>query len=294
MLLVRDGFPDDPALDIAVGHALLERAAAGAIGPTLRVYRPGATVAFGRLDALRPGFDGAVAAARAHGFTPVMRQPGGHAAAYDEGSLCLDHVRPETQAIGAALQDRFARTADLFATALRAVGVDARIGQVPGEYCPGAWTVSAGGRVKLVGTAQRVVRGGSLLGAVVVVRGGARVRAVLEDVNAALGLDVGPRDRGRGRGRRARTVGRGRRGGGDRRLRRRARPLRAGRDRGRRARARPRAVRAPPAQVTTGSTRANSRPSTSPRFVSRSAGMTPSDRNDTIMKGYSIVVPRSV
>ena len=69
MLLVRDGFPDDPALDIAVGHALLERAAAGAIGPTLRVYRPGATVAFGRLDALRPGFGAAVAAARAHGFS---------------------------------------------------------------------------------------------------------------------------------------------------------------------------------------------------------------------------------
>ena len=32
--------------------------------------------------------------------------------------------------------------------------------------------MSARGRVKLVGTAQRVVRGGSLLGAVVVVRGG--------------------------------------------------------------------------------------------------------------------------
>jgi len=192
VLLVRDGFPDDPALDIAVGHALLERAAAGAIGPTLRVYRPGPTVAFGRLDALRPGFGAAVAAARAHGFAPVMRQPGGHAAAYDEGSVCLDDVRPEAQAIGAALQARFARAADLFAGALRAVGVDARVGEVPGEYCPGAWTVSAGGRVKLVGTAQRVVRGGSLLGAVVVVRGGARVRAVLEDVNAALGLDWDP------------------------------------------------------------------------------------------------------
>ena len=45
--------------------------------------------------------------------------------------------------------------------------------------------------------------------------------------------------------------------------------------------------------VTTGSTSANSRPSTSPRFVSRSAGITPSDRNETIMNGYSIVVPRS-
>jgi octanoyl-[GcvH]:protein N-octanoyltransferase len=189
--LVRDGFPDDPALDVAVGQALLERAAAGRSGSMLRVYRPGPTVAFGRLDALRPGFPAAVDAARAHGFAPVMRQPGGHAAAYDAGALCVDHVRPEAEAIP-ALQERFAEAADLFARALRAVGVDARVGAVPGEYCPGAWTVSARGRVKLVGTAQRVVRGASLLGAVVLVRGGARVRAVLEDVNAALGLEWDP------------------------------------------------------------------------------------------------------
>jgi octanoyl-[GcvH]:protein N-octanoyltransferase len=52
--------------------------------------------------------------------------------------------------------------------------------------------VNAGGRVKLVGTAQRLVRGASLLGAVVLVRGGARVRAVLEDVNAALALEWDP------------------------------------------------------------------------------------------------------
>jgi lipoate-protein ligase A len=189
--LVRDGFPDDPALDVAVGHALLERAARGAIGPTLRVYRPGATVAFGRLDTLRPGFGAAVGAARSHGFEPVLRQPGGHAAAYDAGALCVDHVRPEAEAIP-ALQARFEAAAELLAGALRAVGVDARVGEIPGEYCPGAWTVNARGRVKLVGTAQRLVRGGSLLGAVVLVRGGARVRAVLEAVNACLGLEWDP------------------------------------------------------------------------------------------------------
>jgi octanoyl-[GcvH]:protein N-octanoyltransferase len=189
--LVRAGFPDDPALDVAIGHALLERAARGEIGPTLRLYRPGPTCAFGRLDTLAPGFGAAVAAARAHGFEPVLRQPGGHAAVYDSGALCLDQVRPETEAIP-ALQARFQEAGALFASALRAVGVDARVGEVPGEYCPGQWTVSARGRVKLVGTAQRLVRGGSLLGAVVLVRGGARVRAVLEDVNAALGLDWDP------------------------------------------------------------------------------------------------------
>jgi octanoyl-[GcvH]:protein N-octanoyltransferase len=189
--LVRQGFPADPALDVAVGHALLERAARGEAGATLRAYRPGSTVAFGRLDRLRPGFGAAVEAARRHGFEPVLRQPGGHAAAYDAGALCLDVVRPEAEAIP-ALQARFADTAELLAGALRAMGVDARVGEVPGEYCPGAWTVNARGRVKLAGTAQRVVRGASLLGAVVLVGGGARVRAVLEDVYAALGLDWDP------------------------------------------------------------------------------------------------------
>jgi lipoate-protein ligase A len=191
VLLARAGFPDDPALDVAVGHALLERAARGESGPMLRVYRPGPTCAFGRLDTLAPGFPDAVDAARAHGFTPVLRQPGGHAAAYDSGALCLDLVRPEREAIP-RLQARFEAAGELFAAALRAVGVDARVGEVPGEYCPGQWTVSARGRVKLVGTAQRLVRGASLLGAVVLVRGGARVRAVLEDVNAALGLAWDP------------------------------------------------------------------------------------------------------
>jgi octanoyl-[GcvH]:protein N-octanoyltransferase len=189
--LVRAGFPDDPALDVAVGHALLEGAARGTVGPTLRVYRPGATCAFGRLDTLAPGFSAAVDAARAHRFAPVLRQPGGHAAAYDSGALCLDHVQPEAEAIP-QLRARFEAAGELFAAALRAVGVDARVGEIPGEYCPGQWTVSARGAVKLVGTAQRLVRGGSLLGAVVLVRGGARVRAVLEDVNAALGLEWDP------------------------------------------------------------------------------------------------------
>jgi hypothetical protein len=60
---------------------------------------------------------------------------------------------------------------------------------VPGEYCPGAYGVNARGRVKLVGTAQRLVRGGALLGASIVAGGGEPLRAVVRDVYAALELD---------------------------------------------------------------------------------------------------------
>jgi octanoyl-[GcvH]:protein N-octanoyltransferase len=189
--LLRDALPPASALDAALTHALLEEVAGGGRPATLRVYRPRPTVAFGRLDALRPGFRDAVCAAAAHGFTPVLRQPGGHAAAYDGASLVVDQVRPEREIVP-ALQRRFADAAGLFAGALRGLGVDARVGEVPGAYCPGGYSVNARGRVKLVGLAQRLVRGASLLGAVVVVGGAERIRDVLSDVYAALDLAWDP------------------------------------------------------------------------------------------------------
>jgi octanoyl-[GcvH]:protein N-octanoyltransferase len=191
MRLVRASFPSRPTLEIAVSHALLVRVARGELEPTLRLYRPGPTVAFGRLDALRPGYPAAVAAARSHGFEAVLRPPGGHAAAYHELSLGVDEVSADPEVI-AGIYERFRRTGALLAGALRALGVEARVGAVPGEYCPGEYSVNARGRVKLAGTAQRVVRGGALLGATIVVGDGARVREVLEAIYARLGLDWDP------------------------------------------------------------------------------------------------------
>ena len=63
---------------------------------------------------------------------------------------------------------------------------------MPGEYCPGEFSVNARGKTKLIGAAQRVVRGGWLLSTVVVVDSAPRVRAVLEDVYAKLGLEWDP------------------------------------------------------------------------------------------------------
>ena len=194
MLLLRDAFPEDPALDLAVGHALLREVAEGGPGPLLRVYRPGPTVAFGRLDALLPGFADAAGAARAHGFAPVLRAPGGHAAAYDGGSLCLEQITPQPVAYD-GLQERFEEASERIAGALRELGADAHVGEVPGEYCPGRFSVHVGG-VKIAGTAQRAVRGAALLGVSLVVTGGERIRAVLRDVNAALGLEWDERTAG--------------------------------------------------------------------------------------------------
>jgi lipoate-protein ligase A len=189
--LLRDCFPERPALDIALSNALLGRVARGELEPTARLYRPGATLAFGRLDTLRRGFEEAGAAARDDGFEPIVRLAGGHAAAYHEQSLIYEEITREDD-VAAGLHDRFRDGADLLASALAAFGVDALVGEIPGEYCPGAYTVSAAGRIKLVGTAQRVIRGGAMMSAFVLVSGGERLRAVLFDVYRALELAWSP------------------------------------------------------------------------------------------------------
>jgi octanoyl-[GcvH]:protein N-octanoyltransferase len=178
----------DEALEVAVARALVRRAAQGEHGPVVRVYRPRTpVVAFGRRDTLLPGFPAAVRAARDAGFTPVVRAPGGRAVAYTEQSLVVDHVSPEADAF-AGTDRRFRTYGNLWAGVLREHGVDARVGAVPGEYCPGAYSVSARGRVKLVGTAQRMVRAGWLFSAVAIVDDADVLRPLLTEIYRALDL----------------------------------------------------------------------------------------------------------
>lgn len=190
MELLRDRFPDDPALDAAVTHALLRQVGAGERGPVARVFRPGPTMAFGRLDALAPGYDAARAAARDHGYVPLLRLGGGHAAGYDQGSLLVEVIRP-VEAIAEGIRERFEWLTELLVETLAHLGITARVGVLPGEYCAGDHSVNAAG-VKLAGTAQRTIKGASLVTAMLIVEGGARLRAALTDVYAQLGMDWRP------------------------------------------------------------------------------------------------------
>jgi lipoate-protein ligase A len=78
--------------------------------------------------------------------------------------------------------------AGVVARALQSLGVDARVGAVPGEYCPGDHSVNARGQAKLMGVGQRLVKGAAHVGGVIVVRDAARVRDVLVPVYAAMGV----------------------------------------------------------------------------------------------------------
>jgi len=189
--LLNDGFPGRAAFELAVTDALLARVARGEREPALRVFRPAPAVAFGRLDALRPGYAAACDVARRHGFEPVLRLGGGHAAAFDEGCLVIDEVTRQP-AVTQGLTERFERVTGTLAAALSSVAGDVRVGELPGEYCAGRWSLNVAGRAKIAGTAQRIVRGAALVTAVVVVQGAERIRSVLAGVYDALELAWDP------------------------------------------------------------------------------------------------------
>jgi octanoyl-[GcvH]:protein N-octanoyltransferase len=184
-------FADRPAYGTAVSEAIMRRVAAGELPPTLRLHRPPRELAFSKQDAAATGFPAAVEAARAAGFDPVVRLAGGRAAAFHEGTLAIAWSRPEARPV-AGTRERFQELAGIVVEAFAALGVDARIGEVPGEYCPGAWSVNARGRVKLAGIGQRLVAGAAHLGAVVVASDSALLRSALEPVYEALGLEWDP------------------------------------------------------------------------------------------------------
>ena len=193
--LIETAFPGRPTFDVAVSRALLREVAAGSRPETLRLYRPEAVLAFSLSDLRRPGFARAVEAARAAGFEASLRLAGGAAALYHPETLALAWCTPERDE-RRDIHGRFEFVSDWVARALRRLGVDARVGEVPGAWCPGDYSVNAGGRVKLAGIGQRLVRGAAYAGGVVVVGDTARTRAVLGPVYQALGYEYDPASTG--------------------------------------------------------------------------------------------------
>jgi octanoyl-[GcvH]:protein N-octanoyltransferase len=193
--LVRQGFPEHAELDTAVSRAILLRVAANELGETFRIHHPGPVVAFGRRDAIDAHFPEAVGAARREGFDAVERLAGGRAAVFHHGTLAFAWATPQTgPRLG--ITARFELVAGLMRDSLRALGADARVGEVPGEYCPGAHSVNLDGRRKVMGVGQRLVSHGAHVGGVVVVLGGAEIRRVLIPVYRALRLDWDPETAG--------------------------------------------------------------------------------------------------
>ena len=189
--LCTESYSERPALDTAVSRALMLRVAERLEPETLRLFRPGDIVAFGAQDRRAPGYARAVDAARARGFASVNRMVGGTAAVFHGLTVAFTWTIPDRDP-RQNIDARFRETASLIASALRRLGVDARVGEVPGEYCPGEYSVNARGRAKLMGVGQRIVSGAAHVGGVVVVGDSGRIRDVLTPVYAALAHEWRP------------------------------------------------------------------------------------------------------
>ena len=190
MELVTASHAEDPVLDMALTQAMLEGVADRSVPAAVRVFRPGPTVAFGRLDRLRPGFAAACRAAEAHGRAPVLRLGGGRAAAYDAECVVVEVVRAEEKLIG-GLEDRFTDLVDLLRDGLATAGVTVEVGELAGEYFPARRFQPAparrpeGRRGRPAGHLRGVADHGGAGR-----RRGRSLRATVADVYAALELDV--------------------------------------------------------------------------------------------------------
>lgn len=183
--------------DAARRLALLADVGEGRSPQLVRLLRPAPTAAFSRRDALLPGFAAAQEVARHHGFAPVVRPVGGRMAPYHPETLVIDVIgRSDDPRHG--MTERFELVADALVEVLDGLGLDARMGELPREYCPGKHSVHVmtpgvpPGATKVAGTAQRQTRRAYLVSALLVVDGAAPLRAVTTDVYAALGLDLDP------------------------------------------------------------------------------------------------------
>ncbi len=172
-------------------RGLLHAVAAGVAPPSLRVFRPGPTAAFGRIDALRPGYSAARSAAVSLGYVPVAREAGGRAAIYDSGSLIVEVFEPRGVEL-TGVEDRFETVASLLADAIGSVGLAVELGELPGEYCPGRFSLHLVDGPKVAGVAQRIVRGATMVAAVLTVRGGPALRHAVAKVYSALEEPVDP------------------------------------------------------------------------------------------------------
>jgi lipoate-protein ligase A len=192
--ILRDSRPLTPELDTAISRALLLRVSDGDLGETFRLHLPGRVTAFGKRDVIDPGYAAAVAATRSMGFEAIERLAGGRAAVFHEGTLAFSWSTPDEDP-RRDVHARFRRLSRLLAAAFERLGVAATIGELPGEYCPGEYSIHVGGR-KVMGVGQRLARRGAHLGGVIVVSDSRLVRSALIPVYSALGLQWDPETAG--------------------------------------------------------------------------------------------------
>ena len=157
----------------------------------LRFRRPRPTAAFSPQDTTHPDYLSVTESARARGFAPIERGTGGRLTMFDENALGITIIAPHA-APHKQMMKRYEILSGAIAGALRKLGIDARVGELPNEYCPGKYSVNAEGRIKLVGVAQRMNQRCLQMGAIIAVTRSDAACAGIFEAYHAMGLNFDP------------------------------------------------------------------------------------------------------
>ena len=161
----------------------------------LRLRRPRPTAAFSPRDTTHPDYIQVTELARTRGFEPIERGTGGRLTLFDENALGITIIAPHAEPHKHMLK-RYEILSAAIATALHKLGIDARVGELPNEYCPGKYSVNAEGRIKLVGVAQRMNQRCLQMGAIISVTRSDSACAGIADAYRAMGLNFDPKTYG--------------------------------------------------------------------------------------------------
>ena len=174
-------------------QVLLEDVASGDWGATALLWSSYPYVAVTRPETRLPGFGAAARAAEEAGFPVLIRNSGGGAVAANEGSISFSLTLP-VKDLRHGLYERYTDGSGIVVAALGRLGVEAEAGEVEAEFCPGTYSIRAGGPqgIKVAGLAQRVTRRAARVEALVLVEKTAAVARVLEKLYGDLNLPFRP------------------------------------------------------------------------------------------------------
>ncbi len=154
----------------------------------LRFRRPWPTAAFSPQDTTHADYERIKEHVRSSGYEPVERGTGGRLTLFDENALGITIIAPHP-APHQYMLARYNILSGAIADGLKTLGIDARVGELPNEYCPGKFSVNAEGRIKLVGVAQRMNQRCLQMGAIVSVTRSEKACVGIADAYRAVGLN---------------------------------------------------------------------------------------------------------
>lgn len=177
---------EDPAVNVAVDHVLMESVGAGMSPPTLRVWTNRPCVVIGWGEARLPNLAVGAELLGERGFPLLRRYSGGQAVVHGVGYLNFSACMPTQTPFD--LVDDYRDLLGRFIEGLQLLGLRAGLGEVPDSYCVGPYDIAIG-NLKIAGTAQARRKGAVLVhGTLLVDADGQAMASLLRDFYARAGM----------------------------------------------------------------------------------------------------------